>query len=60
VRTIRNTQIHCVGRMQSFGVLKQVVHIVTVACEGCELLFLWVDRIQTGSSSEWCHGATRP
>jgi hypothetical protein len=29
VRTIRNTQIHCVGRMQSFGMLKQVVHIVT-------------------------------
>jgi hypothetical protein len=29
VRTIRNTQIHCVGRMQSFSVLKRVVHIVT-------------------------------
>jgi hypothetical protein len=29
VGTIRTTQIHCVGRMQSFGVLKQVVHIVT-------------------------------
>jgi hypothetical protein len=29
VRTIRNTQIHSVGRMQSFGMLKQVVHIVT-------------------------------
>jgi hypothetical protein len=28
-RTIRNTQIHCVGRMQSFGMLKWVVHIVT-------------------------------
>jgi hypothetical protein len=28
VRTIRNTQIHCVSRMQGFGVLKQVVHIV--------------------------------
>jgi hypothetical protein len=25
VRTIRNTQIHCVGRMQSFSMLKQVV-----------------------------------
>jgi hypothetical protein len=29
VRTIRNTQIHCVGRMQSFSVLKQVVYKVT-------------------------------
>jgi hypothetical protein len=28
VRTIRNTQIHCVGRMQSFSVLKRVVYIV--------------------------------
>jgi hypothetical protein len=25
----RNTQIHCVGRMQSFSVIKQVVCIVT-------------------------------
>jgi hypothetical protein len=24
-----NTQIHCVGRMQNFGVLMRVVHIVT-------------------------------
>jgi hypothetical protein len=30
VRIIRNTQIHCVRRMQSFGVLKQVVRIATV------------------------------
>jgi hypothetical protein len=29
VRTIRNTQIHCVGRTQSFGVLKQMAHILT-------------------------------
>jgi hypothetical protein len=29
VRTTRNTQIHSVDRMQSFSVLKQVVHIVT-------------------------------
>jgi Na+/proline symporter len=29
VRTIWNTQIHCVGRMQGFRVLKQVVHIMT-------------------------------
>jgi hypothetical protein len=29
VRTIQNTQIHCVGRMQSFSLLKQVVHRVT-------------------------------
>jgi hypothetical protein len=26
VRTIRNTQIHSIGRMQSFSVLKKVVH----------------------------------
>jgi hypothetical protein len=30
VRTIRNTQTHSVGRMQSFGMLKRAVHIVTV------------------------------
>jgi hypothetical protein len=29
VRTIRNTQTHCVGRMKSFKMLKQVVYIVT-------------------------------
>jgi hypothetical protein len=29
VRTIRNTQIHSVGRMQSSSVLKRVLHIVT-------------------------------
>jgi hypothetical protein len=29
VRTIWNTQIDSLGRMQSFGVLEQVVHIVT-------------------------------
>jgi hypothetical protein len=29
VRTILNTQIRSVGRMQSFGVLKEVVNIVT-------------------------------
>jgi hypothetical protein len=29
VKTIWNTQIHPVGRMWSFGVLKQMVHIVT-------------------------------
>jgi hypothetical protein len=29
VRTIRGTQIHSVGRMQSFSVLKRVVHILT-------------------------------
>jgi hypothetical protein len=27
--TIRNTQIHCVGRMQSFTMLQQVVHMLT-------------------------------
>jgi hypothetical protein len=26
VKTIRNTYIHCVGRMQGFGMLKHVVH----------------------------------
>jgi hypothetical protein len=30
VRTIRNTQIHCAGRMQSSSVLKQVVHTFTI------------------------------
>jgi hypothetical protein len=30
VRTIRNIQIHCVGRMQSFSMLKRVVDIVTI------------------------------
>jgi hypothetical protein len=30
VRTIRNIQIHPVGRMESFGMLKQVVHIITI------------------------------
>jgi hypothetical protein len=29
VRTIRNTQIHSVGIVQIFVMLKQVVHIVT-------------------------------
>jgi hypothetical protein len=29
VRTIRNTQIHCVGRMRSISVIKQVVLILT-------------------------------
>jgi hypothetical protein len=29
MRTIRNTQIVCVGRMESLSTLKQVVHIVT-------------------------------
>jgi hypothetical protein len=29
VRTIQNTQIHCMSRMQTFGMLKQVVHVVT-------------------------------
>jgi hypothetical protein len=29
VRTIRNIQIHSMDRMQGFGVLKQVVHILT-------------------------------
>jgi hypothetical protein len=28
VRTIWNTQIHCVGRMQSLVMLKRVVHII--------------------------------
>jgi hypothetical protein len=28
VRTIQNTHIHCMARMESFNVLKQVVHIV--------------------------------
>jgi hypothetical protein len=30
VRTIRNIQIYSVSRMQSFSVLKQMVHIVTI------------------------------
>jgi hypothetical protein len=29
VRTIRNTQMHCVGRVQSFSVLNQLVRILT-------------------------------
>jgi hypothetical protein len=29
VRTVRNTQMHCVGRMQSFNVLNLVVYIIT-------------------------------
>jgi hypothetical protein len=29
VRNITNTQIHSAGRIQSFGMLEQVVHIVT-------------------------------
>jgi hypothetical protein len=33
VRTIRNTQIHCAGRMLSFGVLQLVVHILTTSLE---------------------------
>jgi hypothetical protein len=31
VRIIWNTQIHCVGRMQSFLILKRTVHILTNA-----------------------------
>jgi hypothetical protein len=34
VRTIGNTQIHSVGRMQSFSMLKQVVHIESLGCKG--------------------------
>jgi hypothetical protein len=34
MRTIWNTQIHSVGRMQSFGMLKQVVRIVTTGLYG--------------------------
>jgi hypothetical protein len=30
VRTIRNTQIHCVDRMQSFSMLKRVIYIVII------------------------------
>jgi hypothetical protein len=29
VRTLRNTQIHFVGRMQSYSTLKRVVHVLT-------------------------------
>jgi hypothetical protein len=29
VRTTPNTQVHCVGRMQSFSLLKQVVRVLT-------------------------------
>jgi hypothetical protein len=29
VRTIRNPQVHCVGRMQGFGMLKREVRTVT-------------------------------
>jgi hypothetical protein len=29
VRTIQNSQMSSVGRMQSLGILKEVVHIVT-------------------------------
>jgi hypothetical protein len=29
-RTVRNIQIHSVDRMQSFSMLKKVVHIVTI------------------------------
>jgi hypothetical protein len=34
VRTVRNTRTHCVGRMQNFGMLKWVVHIVTSGFKG--------------------------
>jgi hypothetical protein len=34
VGTILNTQIHCVGRMQSFYVLKQVVRIERTDVKG--------------------------
>jgi hypothetical protein len=33
MRTIRNTQIHSVGRMQSFSALKRVVRIETTGLE---------------------------
>jgi hypothetical protein len=36
-RTIRNTQIHCVGKMQTLSMLKQVVHIVTTGLYGIAL-----------------------
>jgi hypothetical protein len=29
LRAIRSTQIHSVGRMQAYSMLKQVVHIIT-------------------------------
>jgi hypothetical protein len=34
VRTIRNTEIHSVGKMKSFRVLKQVVHIEPLGFKG--------------------------
>jgi hypothetical protein len=37
VRTIRNAQIHPVGRVQSFGLLKQVVRILTTRLERVKL-----------------------
>jgi hypothetical protein len=40
VRTIRNTQIHSVGGMQSFSMLKEVVHRVTTGLK--ELVMCWI------------------
>jgi hypothetical protein len=33
VRTVRKTQIHCMGRMLSFAMLRRVVRIVTTGLE---------------------------
>jgi hypothetical protein len=39
VRTIRNTQIHCVGRMHCFFMTKRVVQTVTTVGNKCSTLW---------------------
>jgi hypothetical protein len=50
VRTVQNTQIHCVGRMQSFCMLKQVVHIAATVLEKSALG--WLQRQDSVNGEE--------
>jgi hypothetical protein len=46
VRTIWNTQIHSVGRIQSFSMLKQDIHIVTAGVWRIYFVYLLQRRIR--------------
>jgi hypothetical protein len=46
VRTVRNTHIHCEGRMRSFIMLQQVVHIITTVLSRTYHTLLRVPKCQ--------------
>jgi hypothetical protein len=53
VRTVRNAQLHSLGRMQSFGVLKQVVHIVTTGIQRVKMSFNSLLNVFDADASEF-------